>query len=252
MAIEFKNPEDLDKSTKRQHAPPNRSSFSCPKISPKGFVQGATVRYGNPHPEKMPSLFRFHEILESGSTMKGRPIVEKNKFASFERESDLEFFAFANGIEEIQRCSLKSGKVRALFVLIRSINEYPKIRTGEKVLCPGEDRLLAVGEVVPFVDYMSLVGKRPAEDIVQIRSFLEYDLFDPETTNHMVLSANLRRLQAEESNDVTSIRMKPEFPIGIRATRPRIIRFVGFVSNAEDQISIGALGYRCSNVSGKG
>ena len=226
MAIGFKNPKGRDKSTKRQHAPPDRSCFGCPEIRPKGFVQRSTVRYGNPNPEKMPALFRFHEILESGSTMKGCPVVEKNKFAPFERESGLELFTFANGIEKIQGFSLKTGKVRALVILVRSINEYAKIGTGEKVLFPREDRLFAEGQVVSFVDDMSLVGERSAENCVQFGFFLANDFLNSRAAYHMVFSANLRRLQAEESNYVTSIRMKPEFSIGIRTTRPGIIRFV--------------------------
>ena len=147
----------------------------------------------------MPAFFRFREILKSSSAVKSGPIIEKKQFASLECESGLDFFAFAYRIEKIQGFSLKSRKAWALVILVRPVNEHPEIGTGEKVLFPREDRLLAVGHVVSFVDDMSLVGERPAEDFVQIRSFRAYDSFHRQTAHHMVFSPFFCRLQAEES-----------------------------------------------------
>ncbi len=110
----------------------------------------------------MPAFFRFREILKSGSAVKSGPIIEKNKFASLECESGLEFFAFAYRIEKIQGFSLKSRKARALVILVRPVDEDPQIGASEKVLFPREDRLLAVGHVVSFVDDVPLVGERSA------------------------------------------------------------------------------------------
>jgi hypothetical protein len=89
MAIGFQNLEDHDKSAKRQHTAPNGPRLGCSEIRSKRLVQWATVRNGKPNPKQMPSLFRFLKILEGGSSVQSRPVIQKKKIASFEGESSL-------------------------------------------------------------------------------------------------------------------------------------------------------------------
>ena len=118
---------------------------------------------------------------------------------------------------------------------------------GEVALVNRKNGLLSVGQLVGRIDVVSLVIKRPHQDMQQFSVVVQHFIKQRGRANHLVLAPRSRLANAQEPDHIASIGMETQFFSGVGPPGAGIVVGVTGVADAEDLFAAGALRYRMAN-----